>query len=765
MKDPVCGMTVSADTKHVAEHQGETYRFCHAGCRDKFIANPEQYLQPAETSCCHHHAHQAPAANASPDAIYTCPMHPEVQQVGPGDCPKCGMALNPVEPDLEDNSEAVKLGIRTLLLALLTLPVFIYAMGMHLFDLPWHSAWLAAGEALLSSVVVVWGGAPFFRRAWQSLKPFHPNMYTLVALGTGAAWLYSLVAWLMPDAFPASFQLADGSVPVYFEAAAVIITLITLGDWMELAARQKTGQALIALKHLTPDTALRLKGEQQETVAVADLQLGDKVIVKPGERIPQDGQVVEGRSHIDESMLTGEPLPVTKQVGDRVTGGTLNQQGRLVVTIDRTGDNSFLSQLVSQVLDARQTRAPIQRLTDQVAAVFVPAVLVIALATFVLWALIGPTPAFTHALVAAVSVLIIACPCALGLATPISIMVATGRGASEGVLFRNAGAIEALAKVDTLIVDKTGTLTQGKPQLVAVLGAEQPEDQLIQLAASLEDNSEHPLALALLDAAKTRQLPLLPTSDFDNHSGRGISGQINDQSLLIGSARLLKEHGITLPADIIAQAEQQDAGSGLIYLAIEQQFAAAFVVNDTLKANTRESIAQLKQAGYQIVMASGDQPAAAQAIAQALAIDDVKAGLLPGDKLALVKQLQQQGRQVAMIGDGINDAAALAAAQVGIAMGQGTDLAIDNAGITLTRGDLAALVNATKLARQTRRNIKQNLGFAFCYNALGIPVAAGILYPLFGIMLSPMIAALAMSLSSVSVATNALRLKGKKEGN
>ena len=750
LKDPVCGMQVTPASQWQAHHQGTDYYFCAAGCRDKFKAQPERYLQPAP----------APTA-ADLAATYTCPMHPEVVQQGPGDCPKCGMALEPLAPSLEDDGELAALGLRLLLLALLTLPVFIYAMGMHLFGQHWHSPIASFAEALLASLVVLWGGAPFFRRARQSLMPFSPNMYTLVAMGTGTAWLYSLIAWLLPDFFPVGFRLADGSVPVYFEAAAVIVTLVTLGDYLELAARRKTGDALKALQRLQPDTALRLLDDQHtETVAVAELAMGDRLRVLPGARIPQDGEVESGSSLVDESLLTGESLPLLKQTGDNVTGGTLNQQGTLVVRVTRTGDNSFLSQLIQQVNAARRSRAPIQRLVDQVSAVFVPLVMLAALATFLIWTFIGPAPALAHALVAAVSVLIIACPCALGLATPISVMVATGRGAREGVLFRDAGAIEALAQVDTLLLDKTGTLTQGKPQLTAILSESADTDRLLQLVASVEKLSEHPLAHALVSAARDKQLPLLDCDDFNTLPGLGISAQINEHALLVGSKRLLESNQIALPASLTAAIDEaQQAGAGIIHLAVDGVFAAALVVQDPVKPTAKDSIAALKQLGLQVIMASGDQVATARSVARQLGIDQVEAELLPADKLAQVKHRQAAGKRVAMVGDGVNDAAALAAANVGIAMGSGTDLAIESAGVTLTHSDPQALVRALRLARAARRNIRQNLAFAFLYNAIGIPLAAGVLYPLFGLLLSPMLAALAMSLSSVSVITNALRLR------
>nr|UVT38040.1 Silver exporting P-type ATPase [uncultured bacterium] len=756
LKDPVCGMDVAANSPLFADHAGKRYHFCSSHCQHRFQQRPDDFVG------------EQPRQDQPANAIYTCPMHPEVQQPGPGDCPKCGMALEPLAPSLEDDGEVARLGRRLLVLALLTLPVFIYAMGAHLLGIHWHSPWANATEALLASLVVLWGGAPFFRRARQSLKPFSPNMYTLVAMGTGTAWLYSLLAWLAPALFPAGFRMADGSVPVYFEAAAVIVTLVTLGDWLELAARRKTGAALKALQQLVPDTALRLIDAQHtETVAVADLRVGDRLRVLPGARLPQDGQVESGSSHVDESMLTGESLPVPKQAGDQVTGGTLNQQGTLVVSVTHTGSDTFLSRLVAQVLEARRSRAPIQRLVDRVSAIFVPAVMLVALLAFVAWAAFGPSPALGHALVAAVSVLIIACPCALGLATPISVMVVTGRGAREGVLFRDAGAIEALAKVDTLLLDKTGTLTLGRPQLTDLLTdppANNADSQrLLQLAASLESLSEHPLSHALVSAAQERGLALLPCHDFHSLPGLGVEGSVDGQTLLAGSERLLAERNLAPPAHLAdAIAQQRQAGASVVCLAVNGAFAAALVVKDPVKAGSTEALDALRQMGIELIMASGDQPATVSAVAQSLGLDHSEGGLLPEEKLALVHKLQGQSRQVAMVGDGVNDAAALAAARVGIAMGQGTDLAIENAGITITRGEPAALVQAVRLARAGRRNIRQNLWFAFLYNAIGIPFAAGLLYPLFGWLLSPMLAALAMSLSSVSVISNALRLRSTR---
>lgn len=772
IQDPVCGMAVTPDKATPrADFDAHTYYFCSAHCQHKFTANPALYLQsPQERPQTH---------AADPDQSYTCPMHPEVVQQGPGDCPSCGMALEPLAPSLEDDGERFRLGLRLLLLILLTLPVVIYSMGMHFFDATAavhsdvRSHWLGWGEAILASLVVIWGGAPFFRRAKNSLAPFSPNMYTLVAMGAGTAWIYSLIAWLLPSLFPAGFRLTDGSVPVYFEAAAVIITLVTLGDWLELSARKKTGQALKALQSLIPDNALLLAANgRHSSVSAASLQPGDRVLVKPGGKIPQDAEVIDGTGLVDESMLTGEPMPISKQTGDNVTGGTLNLQGSLTLRVTRNGDSSFLSQLITQVLEARRSRAPIQRMVDRVAAIFVPLVAAAAVASFVIWAFWGPSPALTHALLAAVSVLIIACPCALGLATPISVMVTTGRGAAEGVLFRDAAAIEALAAIDTLVIDKTGTLTRGRPQLEHILtpqaahhdnsdsAKKRRDQQLLRLAASLESHSEHPLAHALLSAAEHQALTLDECDGFSNIQGQGIEGKVAGQHLLIGSQRLLASHAIELSGLVTIEAYQA-RGAGLMHLAIDGCYAASFVVTDPLKSGAADAIAQLQKAGIEVLMASGDQAATANAVARELGINQVQAELMPADKLALISQLTANGKRLAMVGDGINDAAALAAARVGIAMGQGTDLARENAGVTLTSGSPAALLRAVKLAQACGGNIRQNLWFAFLYNAIGIPIAAGALYPAFGLLLSPAIAALAMSLSSVSVVSNALRLRNR----
>lgn len=713
------------------------------------------------THCCSPASHPPAARLAGShagQADYTCPMHPEVLQQGPGDCPHCGMALEPLAPNLDDDGESRRLKQRVWLLALLTLPVVIYAMGGHLLGLSWQHPLADWCEALFASLVVVIGGAPFFRRAWRSLRPFSPNMYTLVALGTGVAETYSLLAFLVPGLFPDSFRDAHGMLPLYFEAAAVIVTLVTLGDWLELSARQKTGQQLKSLMALAPASALRLDASgHTEEVRLDALQLGDRLKVLPGARIPQDGQVLSGSSLVDESMLSGEALPVHKQAGDTVTGGTLNQQGSLTIEVSHIGSDSFLSKLLQQVVNARLSRAPIQQLVDRVAAVFVPLVMLAALLTFAGWALAGASLA--SALLASVAVLIIACPCALGLATPIAVMVTSGRAASEGVLFRDAAAMQSLAEADTLLLDKTGTLTAGKPQLIGCISEQTDNDELLHLACALEAHSEHPLSQPFKQLAHANQWTLPHCDDAESLAGRGISGSIAGQRLLIGNHRLLIEKGVEVSDEQQRRIQQKQQGRSAIYLAIDGHFAAAWLVTDPIKEGAANTIKQLKAAGFNIIMASGDHAESAQLVASQLGIEDVEAGLLPADKLALVKQLQAEGQRVAMVGDGINDAAALAAADVGIAMGQGTDIAIDSAHITLVSSEPAAIRRAWRLARANQKNIRQNLWFAFLYNAIGIPLAAGLFYPAFGLLLTPAFAALAMSLSSVSVITNALRLR------
>jgi Cu+-exporting ATPase len=768
--DPVCGMQVDKAKPRggTAVHDGQTYYFCNPKCTTKFTADPAHYLAPSYVP-----PHRKPAAAvtappppAPPGALYTCPMHPEVEQVGPGSCPSCGMALEPKSPSAEgeDQTERRQMTRRFWGSAALCVPLLLLAMSDMLPGQPVHHAlggtvlnWL---QLALAAPVVGWGGWPFFVRGWQSLVHRRLNMFTLIAVGTGAAFLYSLVATLFPQLMPASLHTHGGGVPVYFESAAVIVTLVLLGQVLELRARSATGSAIRALLGLAPKTARRVREDgTEEDVALALVQTGDRLRVRPGEKIPVDGEVVEGHSAVDESMLTGEAMPAAKQLGSPVTGGTLNGTGALVVRATRVGADTLLAQIVKTVAEAQRSRAPIQRLADRVAAYFVPAVMLAAVATFGLWAALGPEPRLAHALVNAVAVLIIACPCALGLATPMSIMVATGRAAQQGVLFKNAEALEILTRVDTLVVDKTGTLTEGKPRLVAVRPlAGQSEAAVLGLAASVEQASEHPLAGAVVALAKERGLVLAAVSDFRSLTGQGVLGMVEGRQVALGTARWLAEQGIETKALAALEAEAH-SGQSVVLLAVDQQPAAALYIEDPIKESAREAIAELHTQGLRIIMLSGDRRSTAEAVAQQLKIDQVIAELLPQQKGEAIQKLRQQGRVVAMAGDGINDAPALAAADVGIAMGTGTDIAIESAGVTLLRGDLRGIVRARRLSQATVGNIRQNLAFAFLYNSLGVPIAAGALYPLFGLLLSPMLASAAMSLSSVSVIANALRLR------
>jgi Cu+-exporting ATPase len=698
-------------------------------------------------------------------------MHPEVRQVGPGDCPKCGMALEPLAPSAEadDGGEVKALARRFGWLVALTLPVLVLAMGPHLVGHPWPMRWagvLGWIEALLASVVVLWGGAPFFRRGWRSLRPWSPNMYTLIALGTGVAWLYSVVALLTPGLFPAGFRM-HGRVGVYFESAAVIVVLVTLGDWLELRARRRTGEALKALLGLAPKTAHRLEHGHEHEVPLEDVVVGDLLRVRPGEKVPVDAVVTEGESHVDESMLTGEPMPVAKAAGDRLTAGTVNQDGTLVLRAEKVGGETMLAQIVALVAQAQRSRAPLQRVADRVAAWFVPAVVAVAVLAFAVWAAFGPEPRLAHALIAAVSVLIIACPCALGLATPISIMVASGRGAQAGVLFRDAAAIEALHQVDTLVLDKTGTLTEGRPTLREVVAAgDLSRERLLALAAALEQASEHPLARAVVAGASDEGVAVPTATGFRSLTGRGVRGQVDGDEVALGNARLLEELGVPLDDAATQQAERlRGDGATVMFLVVGGALAGLVAVADRIKADTTAALDMLRREGLRIVMLTGDNATTAQAVARQLRIDEVHADVSPADKAAVVERLRREGRRVAMAGDGINDAPALAAADVGIAMGGGTDVAMESAQVTLVKGELSAIARARGLSQATVRNIRQNLFFAFVYNAVGVPVAAGVLYPLLGVVLSPMVAALAMSLSSVSVVTNALRLRHLRLGS
>ncbi|HRN87879.1 heavy metal translocating P-type ATPase [Hyphomicrobium sp.] len=755
-KDPVCGMTVDPHTaKHRHTHEGRTYYFCAAGCRTKFAADPEKYLAPADER----------APPPPPGTIYTCPMHPEIRQEGPGACPICGMALEPelITADAAPNPELADMTRRFWIALALTLPIFVLEMGGHLVGL--HniigratSNWI---QLALATPVVLWAGWPFFERGWASVKSRNLNMFTLIAMGTGVAWIYSIVATLWPSLFPASMRDAhDGSVAVYFEAAAVITTLVLLGQVLELRARERTSGAIRALLDLSPKMARRIRSDgTDEDIALEEVTQGDRLRVRPGEHIPVDGEILEGRSTIDEALVTGESMPVTKTTGDTVIGGTTNQSGGFVMRADKVGRDTVLSRIVQMVAEAQRSRAPIQRLVDQVSGWFVPAVIAVAVLAFLAWSTWGPEPRFTYALIAAVSVLIIACPCALGLATPMSIMVGVGRGARSGVLIKNAEALERMEKVDTLLVDKTGTLTEGKPSLVKIHTATGFEEaDLLRLTASVERRSEHPLAAAIVAAAHEKNISLAEPENFDSPVGKGVVGTVDGHALAIGNRRIMQDAGIdTSPLDAPADDLRRD-GATAIFVAVDGKAAGILAIADPVKPTTPEAIAALKAAGIRIVMLTGDQKTTAAAVARSLGITDVEAEVLPEEKSKVVERLRTDGRVVAMAGDGINDAPALAAADVGIAMGSGTDVAMESAGVTLLKGDLNGIVRARALSAATMANIRQNLFFAFVYNAAGVPIAAGVLYPVFGILLSPIIAAAAMSLSSVSVVANALRL-------
>jgi len=752
--DPVCGMTVDPHTaKHRADYQGHTYCFCSAGCRTKFAADPQKYLGARQ------------AETVPEGTIYTCPMHPQIRQVGPGSCPICGMALEPeiAGTEVGPNPELVDMTRRFWIGLVLSLPVVALEMGGHLTNLHMLlgknlSNWI---QFVLATPVVLWAGWPFFVRGWQSLLTRNLNMFTLIAMGTGVAWLYSAVAALMPNLFPAAFRDAEGTVAVYFEAAAVITVLVLLGQVLELRAREATSGAIRALLDLAPKTARRVKGDgNDEEVSLDTIQVGDRLRVRPGDKVPVDGVVLEGRSALDESMVTGESMPVTKEKDARVIGGTINKFGSFVMRADKIGRDTLLSRIVQMVASAQRSRAPIQRLADQVSAWFVPMVIAVALIAFAAWAAFGPEPRFAFGLVAAVSVLIIACPCALGLATPMSIMVGVGRGAQAGVLIKNAEALERMEKIDTLVIDKTGTLTEGKPKVVAVKPAPGfDETQVLRLAASVERGSEHPLAAAIVAAAAERKLELLPVRDFDSPVGKGVTGIIEDKRLVLGNARFLAELNIDTSA-LSAEAERlRGDGATAIFLAVTGKLAGVIAIADPVKATTPDALRALAAEGIRVVMLTGDNRTTAQAVARRLGIAEVEAEVLPDQKSAIVEKLHRESRVVAMAGDGVNDAPALAAAEVGIAMGTGADVAIESASITLLKGDLTGIVKARTLSLAVMRNIRQNLFFAFIYNAVGVPVAAGALYPIFGVLLSPIIAAAAMALSSVSVVGNALRLR------
>ena len=755
--DPVCGMTVDPHTaKHQAAHHGHPYYFCSAGCKTKFTANPAKYLGPREPE---------PVIEG---AIYTCPMHPEIRQEGPGACPICGMALEPdvVTADSGPNPELADMTRRLWIGGALTLPVFVLEMGAHIVG---GHGWI---DPKLSSLiqfafatpVVLWAGWRFFVRGWQSLLTRNLNMFTLIAMGTGVAYIYSLFATFAPGIFPDAFRGHDGTPAVYFEAAAVITVLVLVGQVLELRARDATSGAIKALLNLAPKTARRVNADgSDEEVSLDAIAVGDSLRVRPGDKVPLDGVILEGRSALDESMVTGESMPVTKEKDSRVIGGTLNASGSFVMRADKIGRDTLLAQIVQMVATAQRSRAPIQRLADQVAGWFVPTVIAIALIAFAAWAFFGPEPRYAYGLVAAVSVLIIACPCALGLATPMSIMVGVGRGAQAGILIKNAEALERMEKIDTIVVDKTGTLTEGKPKVVAALPAEGfTEDDVLRIAASVERGSEHPLAAAIVKAAAERNLELTPVRGFDSPVGKGVIGMVAGKRIALGSAKFLGELSIDTSALHDAAEAQRSDGATAIFLAVNGKPAGIIAIADPVKATTPDALKALVAAGIRVVMLTGDNRTTALAVAKRLGITEVEADVLPDQKSAVIEKLTRKGRIVAMAGDGVNDAPALAAAQVGIAMGTGSDVAIESAGITLLRGDLMGILKARALSAAVMGNIRQNLFFAFIYNAAGVPIAAGLLYPVFGLLLSPIIAAAAMALSSVSVVGNALRLRALK---
>jgi Cu+-exporting ATPase len=763
LRDPVCGMEVAADAHARLEHGGRTYVFCGDRCFERFRKDPARYLSAEEGK--DEVARSAPEARSA--QRYTCPMHPEVVRDAPGDCPKCGMALEPMEisADESESPELRDMTRRFWTSLLLTIPVFLVAMAEVLPGRPLEP-WLPTSlrgwvELALATPVVLWGGWPFFTRGWASIVSRQLNMFTLISIGTGAAWSYSVLAVLAPGIFPASFRGPEGEVAVYFEAAAVIVTLVLLGQVLELRARSRTGAAIRALLGMAPKTARRVREDgSEEDVPLEEVRPGDRLRVRPGEKVPVDGEVIEGHSAVDESMITGEPIPVEKGQGDRAVGATVNQTGSLVIRAEKVGSDTLLAQIVQMVAEAQRSRAPIQGLADTVAGYFVPAVVGIAVVTFAVWGLAGPEPRMAHALVNAVAVLIIACPCALGLATPMSIMVATGRGATAGVLFKNAEAIEMLRQVDTLVVDKTGTLTEGRPRLVSVVAADGfEESEVLRLAASLERGSEHPLAAAIVRGAEERDLTLARAQDFDSHTGRGVTGRVEERSVALGNLRLLEELGVEAGSVADRAEELRSEGQTAMFVAVEGRIAGLVGVADPVKETTREAIRLLHEDDVRIVMVTGDSETTARAVARELDLDEVTAEVLPDQKVDVVKRLQDEGRVVAMAGDGVNDAPALATAHVGIAMGTGTDVAMESAGVTLVKGDLRGIARARQLSRATMRNIRQNLFFAFVYNSLGVPVAAGVLYPFVHLLLNPMIAAAAMSMSSVSVVGNALRLR------
>ncbi|MGB9062058.1 MAG: heavy metal translocating P-type ATPase [Pseudolabrys sp.] len=756
--DPVCSMTVDPHTaKHRADYHGHPYYFCSAGCRTKFVNGPQKYLDAREPE---------PVAE---DTVYTCPMHPQIRQVGPGSCPICGMALEPelAGSDIGPNPELIDMSRRFWIGIALTVPIFVLEMGSHIAGAhSWVDPTLSNYvQFAFATPVVLWAGWPFFVRGWQSLVTRNLNMFTLIAMGTGVAYSDSHIATVAPGLLPQAFSGGHGGAPAtYFEAASVITVLVLMGQVLELRAREATSGAIRALLGLAPKTARRVKDDDSdEDVSLDEIHAGDRLRVRPGDKVPVDGVIIEGRSAIDESMITGESMPVTRQKDSRVIGGTINKSGSFIMRADKVGRETLLSQIVQMVASAQRSRAPIQRLADQVSAWFVPAVIAAAIAAFGAWAMFGPEPRFSYALVAAVSVLIIACPCALGLATPMSIMVGVGRGAQAGVLIKNAEALERMEKIDTLVIDKTGTLTEGRPKVASVLPAPGfDEAQVLKLAASVERGSEHPLAAAIVAAAAERKLELATASDFDSPAGKGVTGTVEGKKIALGNARFLSELNIDTSA-VREEAERlRSDGATAVFLAVDGKTAGVIAVADPIKQTTPEALRALAADGIRVVMLTGDNRTTAQAAARHLGIAEVEAEVLPGQKSAVVEKLRREGRVVAMAGDGVNDAPALAAAEVGIAMGTGSDVAIESAGITLLKGDLTGIVKARSLSAAVMRNIRQNLFFAFLYNALGVPVAAGVLYPALGVLLSPIVSAAAMALSSVSVIGNALRLRGTK---
>lgn len=781
--DPVCGMSVDpASAGQSATHEGQEYFFCSGGCRSSFLADPARYTHRSHPADEVEHQADAPATpvpsapEATSDATeWTCPMHPEIRRPGPGACPICGMALEPVTMSVDDgpSPELTDMTRRFWIGLALSLPVVALEMGTHFLD--WvhevipqtTSNWI---QLTLATPAVLWAGWPFFQRGWSSVRTRNLNMFTLIAMGTGVAWLYSVIATIAPGIFPKAFQsqgMGAGAVAVYFEAAAVITVLVLLGQVLELRAREQTSGAIKALLDLAPTTARRLHPDgTEEEIDLEEVQIGDKLRVRPGEKVPVDGQVLDGRSSLDESLVTGESMPVSKTAGDTVISGTINSTGALLIRADRIGRDTVLSRIVALVAEAQRSRAPIQRMADRVAGIFVPVVIAVAVIAFAVWAAVGPDPRFAHGLIVAVAVLIIACPCALGLATPISIKVGVGRGATHGVLIKNAEALERMEKVNTLVVDKTGTLTEGRPAVTAIVLADPTSDEnnILRLAAGVERASEHPLARAIVEAANTRGLRIPDVSDFDSPVGRGVIGIVEDHRVALGSADFLNSEGV----DSAALAEEGDrlrgTGATVILVSIDQRLAGALAIADPVKETTPAALADLRTQGVEVVMLTGDNQVTAQAVADSLGIDRVEASVLPDRKADVVKQLRAEGRVVAMAGDGVNDAPALAAADVGLAMGSGTDVAMESAGVTLLHGDLTGIARARRLSAATMRNIRQNLVFAFIYNVAGIPIAAGALYPITGLLLSPIIAAAAMALSSVSVITNALRLRTAQLG-